>query len=251
MIEKIEGIIMTETPYGDSSKIINILTPEKGLIGIMCSNAKSFKNPLRTKTMKFTYGLFHIKYNENKLSKLIDVDILNNLKNIRLDITKISYLGYLTELTYQVVKQNNNPEIYDLYKNTILKLNDDYNPLILTNILEIKYLDYLGVGLKLDSCIRCGKKKNIVTIDPDEGGYICQDCYHGEKIYSPKIIQLLRMYYLIDIKSISTIKIHEDIAFEINQFLNKYYDRYTGLYLKSKDFLKSITKPNNASNTEK
>ena len=27
---------------------------------------------------------------------------------------------------------------------------------------------------------------------------------------------------------------------EINMFLEKYYDRYTGLYMKSKDFLKQI-----------
>ena len=48
------------------------------------------------------------------------------------------------------------------------------------------------------------------------------------------------MYYLIDIKTISKIDIKEDIASEINYFLDKYYDRYTGLYLKSKIFLKQL-----------
>ena len=48
------------------------------------------------------------------------------------------------------------------------------------------------------------------------------------------------MYYLIDISSISEIKITKDIADEINYFLNKYYERYTGLYLKSKEFLHKI-----------
>ena len=107
MISKYEGIIITETPYGDNSKIINVLTKEKGIIGIMCSNVKSIKNPLRTKTLKFTYGYFHINYNETKLSKLVDVDIINNLTNIKNDIELISYMSYITDLTYQVVKQNN------------------------------------------------------------------------------------------------------------------------------------------------
>ena len=48
------------------------------------------------------------------------------------------------------------------------------------------------------------------------------------------------MYYLIDINSISDINIKEQVANEINYFLDKYYERYTGLYLKSKDFLKKI-----------
>lgn len=240
MLEKYEGIIITETPYGDNSKIINVLTKERGLIGIMCNNVKNIKNPLRTKTLKFTYGYFHIKYHENKLSKLVDVDIINNLKNIRNDIELISYMSYITDLTYQVVKQNNDSQIYSIYISTVLKLNEQKNPLILTNILELKYLDYLGVGLNLTSCIKCGSTKNIVTLDPDEGGYICQNCYTNEKLLSPKSIKLIRMYYLIDINSISDINIKSQTANEINYFLDKYYERYTGVYLKSKDFLKKI-----------
>jgi len=242
MIAKYEGIILTDTPYGENSKIVNIYTREKGLIGVMCNNVKSIKNPLRTKTLKFTYGIFHINYNEKKLSKLVDVDILDNLKEIRTDIEKISYLNYISDLTYQVIKQNDDPTIYDIFISTIKKINEGKNPGILTNILELKVLDYLGVGLNLDSCIKCGNKHNIVTLDPDEGGFICQDCYTNEKILSPKAIKLIRMYYLIDINSISDINIKNETANEINYFLDKYYERYTGLYLKSKDFLKKIAK---------
>ena len=242
MIAKYEGIILTDTPYGENSKIVNIYTREKGLIGVMCNNVKSVKNPLRTKTLKFTYGTFHINYSEKKLSHLVDVDIIDSLKDIRTDIEKISYLNYISDLTYQVIKQNDDPEIYDILINTILKINEGKNPGILTNILELKLLDYLGVGLNLDSCIKCGNKHNIVTLDPDEGGFICQDCYTNEKILSPKAIKLIRMYYLIDIKTISDINIKKDTADEINYFLDKYYERYTGLYLKSKDFLKKISK---------
>ena len=242
MVRKFEGIILTDTPYGDTSKIVNIYTREKGLIGVMCNNVKSMKNPLRTKTLKFTYGYFHINYNEKKLSKLVDVDIIDNLKDIRTDIEKISYLNYISDLTYQVIKQNDDEKIFDIFINTIKKINEGKNPAILTNILELKLLDYLGVGLNLDSCIRCGNKHNIVTLDPDEGGYICKDCYTNEKIISPKAIKLIRMYYLIEIESISDINIKKDIADEINYFLDKYYERYTGLYLKSKDFLKKISK---------
>ena len=242
MIKKIEAIVLTETPYGDNSKIINILSEELGILGIMCKGVKSIRNPLRTKTQRFTYGYFHIDYKEGKLSKLIDIDIIDSFKNIRNDITLISYATYLTELTYQVIKQNNDKEIYNLYKESLLKINNLLDPLIITNIIELKYLDYLGVGLDFSSCIKCGNKKNIVTIDPDEGGYICSNCYTNEKILSIKAITMLRKYYLIDIKTISKINISKDVVEEINYFISKYYERYTGLYLKSKDFLKQINK---------
>lgn len=242
MISKFEGIIITETPYGDNSKIINVLTREHGMVGVMCSNVKSIKNPLRTKTLKFTYGYFHLNYNENKLSKLVDVDIIDNFTKMKSDIELISFMSYITDLTYQVAKQNDDPVIFELYISTVKKMNEGKNPLILTNILELKYLEYLGVGLNLEGCVKCGNKTNIVTLDPDVGGYVCQNCYTNEVILSPKSIKLLRMYYLIEIGSISDIKIQGSTANEINYFLDKYYERYTGIYLKSKDFLKRISR---------
>lgn len=240
MIRKVEGMIVSETPYGDTSKIVNIFTKEYGIIGVMCKGAKSMKSRLRALTMKFTYGSFYIYYKEDKLSILKDVDILDDFKNIKNDIILISYLNYLTELTIQVYKHSNENVIYDLYLSVLKKMNQKMDPLILTNILECKYLPYLGVGLELDSCILCGKKVNIVTLDADTGGYVCKDCYTDQILVSKKTVKLIRMYYYVSIDSISTIKINEDVAREINFFINRYYERYTGLYLNSKKFLNKM-----------
>ncbi len=240
MITQVEGLIVKETPYGDTSKIIQVLTRDYGIISIMCKGAKSMKSRLRSLTMRFTYGLFHIYYKENKLSTLITVDIIDNLTNIKNDITLISYMTYLTELTTQVIKQGNDKAVYEEFINGILKINNNLDPLVITNILELKFLPYLGVGLNLDSCVKCGSKNNIVTIDGDAGGYLCSNCQIQERIVNPKTIKMLRMYYYVDIKSITELNISTEIKEEINYFLDKYYDRYTGLYLSSKEFLKTI-----------
>lgn len=235
VITKVEGFILNTTNYGESSLVINILTKEYGIIGLMAKGVKSIKNKLHALTMKYTYGFFYIYYKENKLSILSDVDIIDNFKNIHSDIIKISYLAYLCDLTNQVYKESNEKNIYDLFISTVYKLNEGINPMVLANILETKYLDFLGVGINLDSCLRCGNTKNIVTII--DGGLLCKDCYYNEPIKDLKMIKLLRMYELIDIKSISDIKISNHLINDINDFLNDYYDRYTGLYLKSKRFL--------------
>ena len=238
MLKEIEGIIIKEIPYGETSKIIHVYTID-GVISIMCKGAKSIKSPFRATTLKFTYGKFYIYYKENKLSTLYSIDIIHSLSKIKNDITLLSYLNYITELTTQVLKQTTN-NLYTDYIETILKIDKGLDPLVLTNILEIKYLDYLGVGLNLDSCVSCGAKADIITIDGDRGGYICTKCYQNEIIVDKKTIQMLRMYYYVDIKSISKLKISDKVKNEINYFLNTYYDRYTGLYLKSKDFLKKL-----------
>ena len=238
VITKVEGFILNTTNYGESSLVINLFSKEYGIIGLMAKGAKNIKNKLHALTMKFTYGFFYIYYKENKLSILSDVDIIEPFKNIHQDLTKISYLTYLCDLTNQVYRESNEQEIYELFISTVYKLNEDVNPIVLANILETKYLNFLGVGLNLDYCLRCGSTKNIVTII--DGGLLCRDCYYNEPIKDLKMIKLLRMYELIDIKSINNVNISKSLIDDINEFLNDYYERYTGLYLKSKKFLDKI-----------
>jgi DNA repair protein RecO (recombination protein O) len=240
LIEKVEGIILSETPYKETSKILQVYTKEYGLISMIAKGAKSLKSNLRVGTGLYTYGYFYLYYKENKLSPLTNVDIINNFNDIKTDLTLISYLAYLCDLTRQVLKDNPNTELFDLLIAGIKAIDNHLDPLIITNIIEIKYLDYLGVGLNLDSCVKCGATKNIVTIDPDLGGFVCQNCYQNEAIVSPKTIKMIRMYYYVDIKSITKIKVSKEISQEINDFVTRYYDRYTGLYLRTKDFLNKI-----------
>lgn len=239
MLKQVEGIIASSVNYGETSKIVNILTKE-GMIGAIAKGAKNIKSPLRSFTVNFTYGSFYLYYNDNKLSTLKSADIICEFKNIKKDIILISYMSFLIDLATQVMKQNNDEEIYNLLVTTLYKIDEGLNPMIMTNILELKYLDYLGVGFDFNTCCKCGKKSNIVTIDPDAGGYICKNCYTNEIIYDSKTLKMLRMYYLVDIKSISELKISDNVVKNINYFVNTYYDRYTGLYLKSKKFLNEL-----------
>ena len=60
MLREVEGFILTETPYGETSKIINVFTKDYGIIGIMCKGAKSLKSKNRVSTMRLNYAKFNI-----------------------------------------------------------------------------------------------------------------------------------------------------------------------------------------------
>lgn len=244
MLKKIEGIVISEKAHGETSKIINILTKDYGVLGIMAKGARSLKSEYRNSTTKLTCGMFNLSYKENKLSTLIGVDVIDSFKNIKKDISKISYASYLCELSHQVMKHNSNENIYTLLIDSLKKIDEGFNEAIITNILELKYLDYLGVMPIINSCAICGSKTAIATISSEKGGYICNNCLSTEKIVSDKAIKLIRMFYYVNISQISTLNISSNVEKEINDFLDDYYDRYTGLYLKTKNFLKNLSKIN-------
>ena len=221
-IEKVEGIVLTETNYSESSKILNVLTKEYGLIGVISKGSRNLKSKLRGVSRKLVYGTFHIYYKE-----------------------KISYASFILELTNQVIKENDDKEIYELLKASLIKIEEGYNPLVITNILELKYLNYLGVSPEVDSCSICGSTKDIITISSLHGGYVCRECYQNDDIIvSDKTIKMIRLFYYVDINKITKLDVSNNLSKEINTFLDDYYDRYTGIYLKSKNFIKELNKLN-------
>lgn len=244
-VVKIKGIVINEKPYGETSKILSIITKKFGVISVLSKGCKRLKNKLRNCSSIFCYANFDIVYKENKLSILVDGEILNNFNNIKKDIEKLSYLNFITDLTNGVVKQNDDKRIFDIFLSAILKINDGFDSLVITNILEVKYLSFLGVSPKLDGCVICGNK-NVVSLSSYKGGFVCINHLDNDYIVSSKTIKLIRMLLYVDISKITKLDVSNEVKNEINNFLNDYYDRYTGLYLKSKNFLKKINNLQNS-----
>ena len=124
-------------------------------------------------------------------------------------------------------------------ESAILKLEEGHNPKIITNILELQYLEYLGINLNLDNCVKCGNSK-VVTLSLSKGGYICSNCRTNEPLVDEKVMKLLRLYYYVDISKISNLDIDKNVSDQINHIIEEYYDQYSGVYTKSKKMLKDL-----------
>ena len=241
-IVDVKGLVLNETNYSDSSKILNVLTSEYGLIGIISKGCRNLKSKLRGASRKLVYGTFHFYYKENGLSTLISIDVISDYSKTIMNLENVVYASYLLDLTRQVVKQSKDSNILSLIVSALEKIESGLNPSVVTNILELKYLDFLGVSPIVTGCAVCGKTTNIVSLSPTAGGFICKDCYQNEGYYSEKAIKLLQMYYYVDLEKITKIDVNPKVNEEINKFLEDYYDRYTGIYLNSKKMLKNVIK---------
>lgn len=242
MNKKIEGIIISAVDYKESSKIINILTPTDGLLGVMAKGSKNIKSKIAATSNVLTYGTFYLSYHKGNLPILTEVDITNSFKQIRKDIIKLNYSLFLLELSSQAYKHEQSKKIYELLINGLCKINEGYDSQIVTNIVELKMLQYLGIKPVVEKCVNCQNTNDIITISSHKGGYLCKKCVGQETIFHLKTLQLIRMFYYVDISKITKIDISETIKKEINLFIDDYYERYSGLYLKSKNFLDEFSK---------
>ena len=235
MKETIEGIVLNETNFGETSKILNILTKEHGYISVMSKGSRTLKSKLRGISMKLVYANFTIKYKENGISALIEGNVINSLKYILSDLKKINYANYLISIYKSILKDNNEKELYQVLRDSLLKINENFDPELITNIVLIKLLKYLGVKPNLDECVSCSSR-DILTFDINLGGVICKNCYQDTYLFQTNTLKLLKLFQIVDISKIDKLNItSEKVKEEINQFIKEYYETYTGIYIKNRD----------------
>lgn len=236
-IKTLKGIVIKTTDYSETSKIINVFTNE-GIYGMIAKGARRMKSKLLGVCSKMTYGEFSFYYKEGRLSNLIEFSPLNDFNEIHKDLIKISYASYIVELLSKVYEQNNDPLVYKLMIGALKKINAGLNPKGISLIVELQSFSFLGVDMNLENCL-CGSK-NIKSFSISEGSFICADCFKDEKEYSLKSLAVLKLFKKCNIDELENISLEEKTLREVNEIIYNYLDQYTGIYLKSRDFLNKI-----------
>jgi len=237
---KVNGIVIGETLYGDNSKILKVFTRDLGIISIMSKGCKKPKSALHEVSNKMVLACFNISYKEDGISTLISADVINLFKNIIMDyhnLDKKMYSFYTMDLIIQVINQmkidnDHDDDLYDMLISAITRIDEGLSPNIIYDIVRLQVLDDLGVKPSLDGCNNCGSKI-VYTFDSVCDGFICKDCYSGERVVNPESVRMLKMLYMADLNTIKKLDIDNSIIEDIEQFLDEYYIEKTGVFLKS------------------
>ena len=238
---KVKGIVIGETPYGETSKILSLLTDKYGLISVMAKGCKNIKSKLRGVSNRLNYCEYVISYKEKGISTLIEGITLNSFKNVFGDMKKSVYCFYLLDIVKQVCNENNNQQIFSILEGALIKINDGLSQELISNIVEIQLLSFLGVNLNLESCVVCGQKNDLITIDMTKSGCICKNCYQNEIIFNSKALHLMQILAKINIQKLENLEITDYQVFEdIDSFIHEYYSNYTGIYHQKKSKLNNL-----------
>lgn len=245
MLQKIEGLVLRTTDYGESNKIVVIFTRENGKIGAMARGAKKPNSRLASVSQPLTYGHFLVMLGSG-LGSLQQGEIIHPLKSLKQDIFLTAYASYLVELTDKATEERKrNPYLFELLIQTLTYMDEGLDPQVLTNIYEMKLLNSFGLYPILDGCAICKETEGTFAFSIKEGGFICHRCIHNDPHHlkiSPSVARLLRLFYYIDIHRLGSINVKDETKREIKKVIDAYYEEYSGLQLKTKKFLTQLEK---------
>lgn len=243
MIGKCEGIVIRTVDYGESAKIVTVYTKEIGKVTLMARGAKKPLSKLTGITQMFHHGIY-LFHAGSGMGTLQQGESIRRYRKIHEDIFLTAYTTFMAELLDRVTeeKQKNGP-LFELFERLLQYLNDGYDPEIILNIFELKMLSILGIGPELNRCVSCGESEGTFFFSTQEGGLICHRCVEQDRYaltISPNAAKIMRLLYLVDANRLGNISISEQTKQEIRVLIDQYYDKNSGLHLKSKKFLQQM-----------
>jgi DNA repair protein RecO (recombination protein O) len=240
LFQKIEGIIIRTTNYGETNKIITIYSRESGKVGVMARGAKKPKSRLSSISQLFTYGYYFVQQSSG-LGTLQQGEVIQSMRKLREDIMLTAHAAYIAELTDKLTDdKKTNPYLFELLYQTLHYMNEGLDLDILRSIYEIKMLHVAGILPKINGCANCQKQEGHFLFSIREGGFLCEACRSIDPyafVIAASTVKLLRLFYFMDLKRLGTISVKEGTKQELKHVIERYYDEYSGLSLKSKRFL--------------
>lgn len=244
MFVKSEGIILRTSDYGETNKVVTMLTRDLGKIAVMARGAKKPKSRLASITQPFTYGSYLVQKGTG-MGALQQGELIQSFRSIREDIFKTAYAAYIAELTDKLTEDKQpNPFLFEMLYQTFMYMHEGIDLDILQYIYEVKMTRVAGIPPRLDGCVNCANTEGIFAFSIREGGFLCNRCKHIDPYRiqaSPAALKLLRLFYYFDLSKLGNVAVKQETKEELKAIIQAYYEAYSGVFLKSRRFLEQLS----------
>lgn len=173
-----DGLITRVHEVGASDKLVNIITPDRGRIGVMVKGGKSPSSKMTPISQLFTYGNFEI-YEKNSMYWLRGGSVTDSFYGLSGDITRISLATYLCELANELTDEDEDcAEILRLLLNSIFLISKgEKSQEVIKAVFEMRSAAISGYQPELFGCAYCHAEiSDYLYLDVMGGKLICTEC---------------------------------------------------------------------------
>lgn len=248
MIYNSEALILSSTPYSNTSLICNLFTKEYGRISIISKGARTLKNPHRAILQPLHFIDLHYYYKPKRNIQLLKEATINkHFFNIADNYTKMMYSYNILDITNQICKiENPNEIIFRLIKSVLLNIDicKDADIDLYYSFFQLQLLRYLGFQPLIDICAICNVILDEAIYDESIGQLVCCKCNqnHGHQTkIDKKELEMLKYLSNTHInKLLNDLDVRKASFHSIKQYL-LYYISYHIVNIKNIKSMKFIS----------
>lgn len=203
------AVVLHAFPYGDTSRILRLLTPDYGLRSLIAKGARSPRSRFGGVLDPFTQGevLFNLREGRELLT-LSGFSLLRSRQGIGRDLAAFTGASLLAEIAIRVGTEEPNPELFYFLSDAFDALNAPSASPAVTALGAIwSLIGLVGFQPELDRCVRCGRILDAAEparFDVEGGGVVCTSCRPAGRLLQPVVRQEVRRLLHGDLASVES-----------------------------------------------
>lgn len=227
MYEKTEGIVLRETEYKDTDKLLTVLTREHGKITVKARGVKSGRSRSKAACQLLTFSEFTLLEKQGRyvITEAVPKEMFPELRE---DIELLYLASYFAQVTETVAQEEDAmPELLSLLLNALYALAKLKKPQKLVKaVFELRLACITGFLPDLRGCIVCGNQTPD-RFNITQGLLQCSQCrseaYDGIRLpLSEGTLAAMRYIASADPKRLFSFALSDAALKELNELTESY-----------------------------
>ena len=181
MEEKLTGLVLSKTDYGENDRIIKIFTLEKGTVSAVLKGVKKSGAKLKFASEPFCFAEFLLSERAGRRT-VTGASLNDSFYPVREDVIRFFAAGTVLEFIRCFAKENiTSPNLFFCAIECLKEISyGSVPPKRALSVFLLSALKISGYALNTDGCFKCGKEiDGRVFFDSQSGGFLCERCFNG------------------------------------------------------------------------
>ena len=241
-MQEIEGIVIRATPFREHDQMVTILSNDK-LIGFLARGTMKNESKNASSVQLYTKARYVLLNGKEGLF-LKNAQILETYPHARNTLSCLTALGFLGEINTRLLVEEDTRLVYPYFSKALTLLNDGFDTLTVILTYFAQVLKLIGYGMDVDECQICHNKGPIAAINYELGGFICPNCFSGEKLPENNVtkLKIIRYIFKVDLERFGSAELPKEESVEVLKELIQFVSDHTGVDLKSYSLIEKVFK---------
>ena len=173
-----DGLVLRESAYGESDKLLTVLTAKEGKVFLIAKGVRSLKSKNMSLCRLFTYANFEY-YEKNGKRWLAGGSVNDSFFGLNADIEGLALASYVAEIAMEITGEGvEAEETLRTTLNTLYAIEKKIKPYaIIKGAYELFSAFRSGYEPDLSACTDCScEPKETVWLDVMNGAILCEAC---------------------------------------------------------------------------
>lgn len=240
------GLVLRETEYRESSRILTVLSASNGKITVNARGAKRKSSKIAAATQLLTLSEMTLFENKDRFT-LTEARSVELFRGLREDVTKLALGSYFADALDSLSDEDApNPELLSHGLNALYALSNSLNTdAIIKAAFELRLACISGFEPMVHACGVCGRKHPTSPVLSLAGGTLyCAGCRPegaGECLsLSPGTLDAVRHIAAADPKRLYSFRVGKDTEKQLARVCERYFLTQLGRGFGTLDFYRSL-----------